>query len=152
MTEFNALLKTADQFFEENKFQETVDFLKTIDDQSNPEVLWRLGRAIFKLSGTESSSAKKAELIRESFKLLSTSLEKDDNNFAIHKWYAILLDANSNLGGIKERVQQLENVQKHMKRAIDLNPNDPTSHYILGEFEYGLADLPWVCAYHIFLS
>jgi tetratricopeptide (TPR) repeat protein len=144
MTEINAQLKSADQLFEENRFQETVDFLKTIDDQGNPEVLWRLGRAIFKVSGTESSSAKKDDLIRQSYKLLTESLEKDENNFAIHKWYAILLDANSNLGGIKERVQQLENVKKHMKRAIELNPSDPTSRYILGEFEFGLADLPWV--------
>ncbi len=26
---------------------------------------------------------------------------------------------------------------------MDLNPEDPTSRYLLGEFAYGLADLPW---------
>lgn len=53
-------------------------------------------------------------------------------DFAIHKWYAILLDAKSNLDGMKERIQQLENVKKHMEKAIELNQNDPTSRYILG--------------------
>lgn len=53
-------------------------------------------------------------------------------DFAIHKWYAILLDAKSNLDGIKERITQLENVKKHMIRAIELNPEDSTSRYILG--------------------
>lgn len=142
MSDFKAQLEQADQLFEDNKFQDTVDHLKTLD-QENPEVLWRTGRALFKVSGTESNSTKKAEMIRDSFKLIADSLAKDDNNFASHKWYAILLDAKSNLDGIKERVTQLEVVKKHMQRAIELNPEDPTSRYILGEFAFGLADLPW---------
>lgn len=137
-----AQLEKADQLFDDNKFQETVDFLKTLD-QSSAEVQWRLGRALFKCSGMDANSSKKTELIREAYKNVHEALQKDDNNFAIHKWYAILLDANSNLDGIKARVQELENVKKHMVRAIELNPEDPTSRYILGEFAFGLADLPW---------
>lgn len=53
-------------------------------------------------------------MVRESYAYLKGALEKDDKNFAIHKWYAILLDAKSNLDGLKERVTQLENVKKHM--------------------------------------
>jgi len=135
-------LEKADHLFDDNKFQETVDFLKTLA-ADNPEVLWRSGRALFKVSGTETNSSAKAEMIREAYKLIADSIEKDDQNFASHKWYAILLDAKSNLDGIKERVTQLENVKSHMQRAIELNPKDPTSRYILGEFAFGLADLPW---------
>lgn len=137
-----AQLDKADQLFDDNKFQDTFDLLKTLD-QSNPEVLWRQGRALFKVSGSESNSTKKAEEIREAFKMVADSLEKDEQNFSVHKWFAILLDAKSNLDGIKERVTQLENVKKHMERAIELNQDDPTSRYILGEFAFGLADLPW---------
>lgn len=75
-------------------------------------------------------------MTREAFKQISEALEKDENNFAIHKWYAILLDAKSNLDGMKERITQLENVKKHMIKAIELNQNDPTSRYILGKFNY----------------
>lgn len=143
MTDIKVQLEKADQLFDDNKFQETVDFLKTFDDPSSPEVLWRHGRALFKVSGTEANNTKKAEQIREAFKYIADSLEKDEQNYAVHKWFAILLDAKSNLDGIKERVSQLENVKKHMERAIELNPEDPTSRYILGEFAFGLADLPW---------
>lgn len=142
MTDMKAQLDKADQLFDDNKFQDTFDLLKTLD-QSNPEVLWRQGRALFKVSGSESNSTKKAEEIREAFKMVADSLEKDEQNFSVHKWFAILLDAKSNLDGIKERVTQLENVKKHMERAIELNQDDPTSRYILGEFAFGLADLPW---------
>jgi hypothetical protein len=86
MTDIKAQLDKADQLFEQNKFQDTVDLLKSFDDQSNPEVLWRLGRALFKVSGTESNSSKKSEMIRESYKYISDSLEKDEQNFAVHKW------------------------------------------------------------------
>jgi tetratricopeptide (TPR) repeat protein len=142
MSDLKPQLEKADVLFDDNKFQETVDLLKTLDQES-AEVLYRTARAMFKLSGTESNSSKKAEMVREAFKLVSASLAKDDTNYAIHKWYAILLDAKSNLDGIKERVTQLEVVKKHMMRAVELNPEDPTSRYILGEFSYGLADLPW---------
>ncbi|XP_070503540.1 regulator of microtubule dynamics protein 1-like [Chironomus tepperi] len=135
-------LEKADQLFDDNKFQEAVDFLKTLD-QSSADVQWRLGRALFKCSGMDGNSSKKNELIRDAYKSIHEALQKDDNNFAIHKWYAILLDANANLDGMKARVQELENVKKHMVRAIELNPEDPTSRYILGEFAFGLADLPW---------
>ena len=53
-------------------------------------------------------------MVRESYSHLAAALEKDDKNFAIHKWYAVLLDAKSNLDGMKERVTQLYNVKKHM--------------------------------------
>lgn len=143
MSDLKAQLEKIDVIFEENKYQETVDQLRSLEDKKNPEVLWRLGRALFKVSGDTTDTSKKNELIKEAYANVKESLDLDDNNFATHKWYAILLDAKSNLDGLKERVNQLENVQKHMKKAIELNPQDPTSRYILGEFCYGLADLPW---------
>jgi len=142
MSNTKTQLEEADQLFEDNKFHDTVEFLKKLDP-ADPQVMWRMGRALFKVSGTESNNTKKHGTIREAYKLIADSLEKDDQNFASHKWFAILLDAKSNLDGIKERVTQLEVVKKHMQRAIELNPEDPTSRYILGEFSYGLADLPW---------
>jgi tetratricopeptide (TPR) repeat protein len=142
MTDIKAELDQADVLFDENKFQETVNLLKNLD-QSDAEVQWRLGRAIFKVSGTEANSTTKNELIKTAYGHLQEALEKEDNNFAIHKWYAILLDARSNLDGIKARITQLETVKKHMMRAIELNPTDSTSRYILGEFFFGLADLSW---------
>ena len=82
--------------------------------QEDPDVLWRLGRALFQSSKAEAAGKKKDEMVRESYGYLASALEKDDRNFAIHKWYAILLDAKSNLEGMKNRVTQLENVKKHM--------------------------------------
>jgi hypothetical protein len=143
MADLQVQIDQADVLFDDNKFKEAADLLKTLD-QENSEVLWRLGRAVFKVAGSEKNSSTKAELIRSAYQNVHDALQRNENNFAIHKWYSILLDAKSNLDGIKARVEQLENVKKHMIRAIELNPEDPTSRYILGEFSYGLADLPWI--------
>lgn len=103
--------------------------------------MWRQARALYKLSGA--NKAKKDESIREGFTLISKALELDDKNFACHKWMAVLLDAKSELDGIKERVSQLETVKKHMLKAVELNPDDPTNWHLLGNFSFGLADMPW---------
>lgn len=104
-------------------------------------ILWRLARALYKLSGT--NKAKKEENLREGYELIAKALELDENNFAVHKWMSVLLDAKSELDGIKARVSQLENVKKHMEKAVELNPEDPTSWHLLGNFAYGLADMAW---------
>lgn len=104
-------------------------------DQSDVNILWREARALYKLSGTK--GAKKAENIREGYELISKALELDDNNFACHKWMSVLLDAKSELDGLKARVSELENVKKHMIKAVELNPEDPTSWHLLGNFAFG---------------
>jgi tetratricopeptide (TPR) repeat protein len=135
-------IEKADKLYDDNKFMQAYKALKALD-QEDAEVLWRMGRNLFKASDTEKNNAKRTEMIHQAFKYISDSLEKKEDNFNVHAWYAILLDAKSNLVGIKERITQLEVVKKHMLRAVELNPKDPTSRYLLGEFAFGLADLPW---------
>ncbi|XP_037032033.1 regulator of microtubule dynamics protein 1-like [Bradysia coprophila] len=135
------LLQNADQLFDESKYQETLDVLNNFEDQSSADIKWRLGRAMYKLSKVETK--RKDELIRKGFALVDEALKINDQDFAIHKWFAILLDANSELDGIKARVSQLETVKKHMIKAVELNPEDPTSWHLLGNFAFGLADMPW---------
>ena len=106
--------------------------------------MWREARAIYKLSSTIQGKARKDEYIREGFELVTKALALNDENYACHKWMSVLLDAKSELDGTKERISQLENVKKHMLRAIELNPNDPTNWHLLGNFAYGLADMSWI--------
>lgn len=96
---------------------------------------------MYKLSKVETK--RKDELVREGYALVDAALKINDQDFAIHKWFAILLDAKGELDGIKARVSQLETVKQHMIKAVELNPEDPTSWHLLGNFAFGLADMPW---------
>lgn len=135
-------IQHSDQLFDENNFQEAYDLLVKSAEPESYDIKWRMARVIYNLSKS-TPSPKKEELIRESFQFATEALALNDKDYASHKWYSILLDAKSGLDGIKERITQLENVKKHMLKAVELNPNDATSWYILGQFYYGLADLPW---------
>lgn len=134
-------LQHADQLFDESKYQETLDVLNKFEDQTISDIKWRKARAMYKLSKIDSK--RKDELIREGFALADDALKINDQDFAVHKWLAILMDAKGELDGIKARVTQLETVKKHMIRAVELNPDDPTSWHLLGNFAFGLADMPW---------
>lgn len=60
------------------------------------------------------SEVEAKKLITEGFEIINKALEKGGNNFAVHKWAALLLDKRSEHVGMKERIKQLENVKKHM--------------------------------------
>lgn len=135
-------IQHSDQLYDENSFQEAYDLLVKCAEPESYDIKWRMARVIYNISKS-APSPKKEELIRESFQFATDALALNDTDYASHKWYSILLDAKSGLDGIKERITQLENVKKHMLKAVELNPNDATSWYILGQFYYGLADLPW---------
>ena len=112
--ELSDLIRHADQLFDENHYQDVIDLLRKHSNQNLEEVKWRLARAMFKMSKT-AEKTKKAELIHEAYGLISDALKLNDKNFAVHKWMSVLLDAKSELDGIKERVKQLEKVKYHMK-------------------------------------
>lgn len=112
-------------------------------DQDDPNIMWRKARAMQKLSKSCTDKKQREEYIRKGFALVEEALKKDDKNFAIHRWYAILLDGRAELDGVKTRVTELENVRKHMQIAADLKPEDPTGWYMLGNLDYSLADMGW---------
>lgn len=82
-------------------------------------------------------------LILQAFKIINEELDKHWDNFAVQKWYALVLDAKSSNEGTKEKIEQLENVKKHMDIAITLNPNDASLLHVLGEWCYQITELPW---------
>lgn len=131
----------ADQLYDENHFQETIDLLEKRSEITS-DIKWRLARAYFALSKTLDKAAKESH-IRQAFKIAKESLELDDQNYAAHKWFAVLLDADSELDGIKQRAANLEKLKFHMEQAVKLNPEDPTSWYMLGQLEFSLADMAW---------
>jgi len=138
------LIKEADELFNNTKYRDICKLLEAYKDSSDVELLWRLTRAQYNLAQENSTSAEeKKTLIYEGFKIITRSLAINDNHFANHKWMSIMLDARSTYDGIKSRITHLESVKRHMLRAIELNPSDATSLYMLGLWCYQMADMPW---------
>ncbi|XP_071444685.1 regulator of microtubule dynamics protein 1-like isoform X2 [Hetaerina americana] len=136
-------LKEADALFNENKFSEVIKVLQPHKDEKNDEVLWRLGRAIYKLSQEISDEKQKKEMIFEAYKYISEALSLNEKNSAVHKWMSIMIDATSKFQGIKEKITQAYVMKKHMLRAVELNPKDATVLHLLGTWCFEVANMAW---------
>lgn len=82
------------------------------------EIKWRISRSLFTQSKNLKDKNKKHEMILEGYQTINEALALNDKHYAVHKWLSVLLDAKSEIDGIKERVSQLENVKKHMEVVI----------------------------------
>lgn len=101
-------------------------------DSENADILWRLARATHKLTYSTSSAAEVKKLHYEAYGYVEKALKLDPDNYAVHKWLFVLLDAKASHEGLKVRILESPNVKKHIIRACELNPMDPTSFHFLG--------------------
>lgn len=63
---------------------------------------------------------------------------------AAHKWKGIIVSAASSLEGTKAAIERSVDVRAHFEKAVELNPNDPTSRHLLGLWHYEIASIGWL--------
>ncbi|XP_052817329.1 regulator of microtubule dynamics protein 1-like [Mya arenaria] len=137
------LLERADRLYSEHKIDELYDLLIEHKDSRDDEILWRLARAAVdqgKLSDNKEILQKK---YYEAFEFIKQALEINNQNYAVHKWYAILLDYTGEFEGKKQRIKNAFQVKEHFMKAVELNPKDATSIHSLGYWCFTMADLKW---------
>lgn len=73
----------------------------------------------------------------------------DPQNPNIHKWIALVTHAKAGMVGISARIKSYEYVLAHLEEAVQLNPADVVSLYMLGKLCYELANLT---AFQLFIA
>ncbi|XP_034429064.1 regulator of microtubule dynamics protein 1 [Hippoglossus hippoglossus] len=138
------VLEQADYLYSCADTEKLYQLLLQYKDSDEAEVLWRLARASRDLSLLPNMEAKrKKQLINEAFEYARRALEKDDQCFAAHKWYAVCLSDVGDYEGIKVKIGNSYIIREHLERAVELNPKDATSLHILGYWCFAFAELPW---------
>ncbi|GAB0099461.1 regulator of microtubule dynamics protein 1 [Sergentomyia squamirostris] len=138
------LILQSDELFAEEKYKESLEVLLDHPNRDdNVEVLWRIARATYEATKEMENTTEKAALIRKGYEFIQRALELDDKHGCVHTWYAALLDTNSDQIGIWERLSQLQNVKYHIIRATECSPEDPRPWFMLGRFEFAIADMSW---------
>lgn len=138
------VIARADELYKQNKYKDVRELLEEYRESSEVELLWRLSRVLYNMSQEIATTPEeKKHLIFEAFDVISRSLALDETNYANHKWMSILLDARTAYDGIKARISHLDSVKNHMLKAIELNPKDATTLYMLGLWCFQIADMPW---------
>ncbi|XP_053198043.1 regulator of microtubule dynamics protein 1 [Scomber japonicus] len=138
------VLEQADYLYSCAETEKLYQLLLQYKDSDNAEFLWRLARASRDLSLLPDTTAeRKKQLTFEAFEYAKKALEKDDNCFAAHKWYAVCLSDIGDYEGVKVKIGNSYIIRNHLERAIELNPKDATSLHILGYWCFAFAELPW---------
>ncbi|XP_076645395.1 regulator of microtubule dynamics protein 1 isoform X1 [Halictus rubicundus] len=142
VTTKEVLLGKADALFDQGNYKEIYDLLSHYRDSGDVEILWRLSRALYKMSETATEVEGK-KMVYEAYDLITTALKIKEDHWAIHKWMSVILNSKSSFEGMKVQIRELYNVKNHMLRAIELNPKDATTIYMLGTWCYRVSDLAW---------
>ena len=79
------LMNQADVLYTDNKIAELYQLLDDHKHSGNVEIQWRIGRAAYETSKTESDVEKKKKLLYEAFDHVKMALDADANSFAAHK-------------------------------------------------------------------
>lgn len=114
-------------------------------DKLDGECLWMTARAnrLYAYNHTDKETDK-LRLITEGFELSKKAIEKDDNNWAAHKWYAIMLGDFTEISGSQHQLKASSKIREHMEKAAELNPEDATTFYSLGLWHYSFASMSWL--------
>ncbi|XP_056155080.1 regulator of microtubule dynamics protein 1 [Lampris incognitus] len=138
------VLEQADYLYSAAETEKLYQLLLQYKDINDAEFLWRLARASHDLSLMPNIAAdQKKTLTYEAFEYAKKALERDEGCFAAHKWYAVCLSDVGDYEGVKVKIGNSFIIRDHLERAIELNPKDATSIYILGYWCFAFAELPW---------
>ncbi|XP_026148583.1 regulator of microtubule dynamics protein 1 [Mastacembelus armatus] len=138
------VLEQADYLYSCADTEKLYQLLLQFKDSDDAEFLWRLARASRDLSLLPNIEAgRKKQLTFEAFEYAKKALEKDEQCFAAHKWYAVCLSDIGDYEGVKVKIGNSYIIREHLERAIELNPKDATSLHILGYWCFAFAELPW---------
>lgn len=85
-----------------------------MQDVRDVEILWRLGKAIYKMSEM-ASDVEARKLIYEGYDLLCTALDIQEDHYDVHKWMCIILNSKTVLEGTKAQIKESYNIKKHMQ-------------------------------------
>ena len=94
-----AVLERADAMYEDGQYSDASELLSS--QEASVEVLWRRCRLLksFADIAKDKGDAKENErCLREAHKLVSEALQRDDTNWAVHKWFAITTSLVSAFG------------------------------------------------------
>uniref|UniRef100_A0A3P9H4Y5 Regulator of microtubule dynamics protein 1 n=1 Tax=Oryzias latipes TaxID=8090 RepID=A0A3P9H4Y5_ORYLA len=142
--EKDEILEQADYLYSCAETEKLYELLVKYKDSDEAEFLWRLARASRELSFLpDTDPQRKTQLTSEAFEFVKRALERDDTNFAVHKWYAICLSDIGESQGVKAKIGNSFIIREHLEKAIQLNPKDATSLHILGYWCFAFAELPW---------
>uniref|UniRef100_M4B8B9 Regulator of microtubule dynamics protein 1 n=1 Tax=Hyaloperonospora arabidopsidis (strain Emoy2) TaxID=559515 RepID=M4B8B9_HYAAE len=139
----------AEELYNDSTFDRR-ELLATLKEMhaSHPDdvgVIWRLTRAAYDVSNLRATSAdEKKVLIYYAHDVIQKGLDVTNDVAAVHNWYGIILSSIGDYEGSKVAIANSYEIKRHWETAVQLNPHNPTTYYLLGCWCMAIADLSWL--------
>ncbi|OWZ13883.1 Regulator of microtubule dynamics protein [Phytophthora megakarya] len=139
----------AEELYNDNAFdrRELLSQLKEMHtaNRNDVGVIWRLTRAAYDVSNLKATSAdEKKELTYYARDIIQKGLDITEDVAAVHNWYGIILSSIGDYEGSKVSIANSYVIKSHWEKAVELNPSNPTTYYLLGRWCIAIADLSWL--------
>ncbi|CAH1793144.1 unnamed protein product [Owenia fusiformis] len=115
--------------------------------QQDTEFLWRLAKSTYQMSQIEGANGNKErqkELVYEGKNIAFNALDIKEDDANIQKWCAITLGKVGDYESMQDKILNGFKFKEHIERGIEIDPLDPSLHYLLGRWCYGVFELSWL--------
>ncbi|CAF2818053.1 unnamed protein product [Rotaria sp. Silwood2] len=139
-----SIVEQLDTMFDKEEYQKAYEYIeknKTNELFQSHYIRWRIARIFYKLSLTTKDKQLKRKLVEDGFEQVKLALGPGNHIYSVHKWYGILLNEKSQYTSTDEQIRNAYEVLDHFEEAVRLNPQDPTSYYLLGSWYWEIAQL-----------
>ncbi|XP_063686900.1 regulator of microtubule dynamics protein 1-like [Bolinopsis microptera] len=142
------LLEYLDNLYNTRQYVVLNNFMQRYTNLNSADVLWRRARVQWELLKQEGQDYNvlnrkgRVSQMQELENLIDQALALDEKNSSAHLWKAILSNACSTLAGFKKQFQNLKTMEYHLRRAINLDPNQAAANTLLGSLYMNLLDMP----------
>jgi tetratricopeptide (TPR) repeat protein len=138
------LVSETDELFTADKMTELLELLKPYEGEHDVEIQWRLARACYKVAILPSTSKEdKKRLAYEALDHIQRALSLNSDNFATQEWAGIIVGFIGDFEGNKEKIKKAYIMRDHFVKAIELNPSNATCRHLLGQWCFGISEMPW---------
>ncbi|NXS01051.1 RMD1 protein, partial [Oxylabes madagascariensis] len=134
------VIEQADYLYGSGETEKLYRLLVQHKNSDDAELLWRLARSSRDLAQLGSTSAEeKRQLTYDSLEYAKKALEKNESNFAAHKWYGICLSDVGDYEGIKTKIGNAIIIKEHFQ-VMQFFAYDKLN---VSTMCYSFAEMPW---------
>ncbi|XP_026869925.2 regulator of microtubule dynamics protein 2 [Electrophorus electricus] len=146
--ELTALLRRADGLHESRGAQK-MEGLPTLLERREEfdqkcQYLWRLTRAYADAHDLTADSLEKKTYAEKGKQVGAQAISLNPLCAESHQWYAILCGLLSEYESVQNKIKNGYLFKDHLDKAIELNPHDPLSYYLMGRWCYAVAQCTWI--------
>ncbi len=110
-------------------------------EPQNPEILWKLSRANVDI-GEHLEGDESEQHFNRALAFADSAIAADSASAEAHLRRAIALGKIALFKGVFKSVSLVKKVRASLERALELDPDNPTAHYVMGRTHHKLCEKP----------